>query len=180
MILRPKVRLLVRKMLRASCWVMVEPPCAPAAALDTRTLTERAMPIGSTPIWLRKRRSSTAIIAARIVRRDLVVGQPVAEARPERDEHGAVGGADADHLAEVGALGQCSIARAGMRTATATATMTGQDADQRQDRSALSARSRMAVRDEVGLTRAIWVQRIESREGIDKHLLGQGDSNSGG
>ena len=27
LILRPKVRLLVRKMLRASCWVMVEPPC---------------------------------------------------------------------------------------------------------------------------------------------------------
>jgi hypothetical protein len=30
-------------------------------------LNERATPIGSTPMWLRKRLSSTAIIAARIV-----------------------------------------------------------------------------------------------------------------
>ena len=64
--LRPKVRLLVKKMLRASCWVMVDPPCF-QRPLSTRTLTDRAMPIGSTPKWLRKRLSSTEIIAARIV-----------------------------------------------------------------------------------------------------------------
>jgi hypothetical protein len=37
--LRPKVRLLVRKMLRASCWVMVEPPWR-QRPLGERTLTD--------------------------------------------------------------------------------------------------------------------------------------------
>ena len=44
-------------------------------------------------------------------RRDLVVGQPFAEARPERHAGPAVGGADPDHLAEVVALGELGIAR---------------------------------------------------------------------
>ena len=63
--LATKLRLLVRKMLRASCCVMVE------VALTRRPFTmrrpiARPMPIGSTPIWLRKRRSSVEISAARI------------------------------------------------------------------------------------------------------------------
>ena len=45
------------------------------------------------------------------LRRDLVVGQPAAEARAHRHQHLAVGGADADHLAEVGALGELGVAR---------------------------------------------------------------------
>jgi hypothetical protein len=34
-------------------------------------------------------------------RRDLAVGKPFAEAGPKRQENGIVGGADADHLAEI-------------------------------------------------------------------------------
>ena len=63
--LRTNVRLLVRKMLRASCWVMVDPPWR-QLPLSTLTLIDRPMPIGSTPMWLRNRLSSTEIIAARI------------------------------------------------------------------------------------------------------------------
>ena len=43
--------------------------------------------------------------------RDLIIGEPAAEARPERQQHLTVGGADADHLAEVDALGQLAVAR---------------------------------------------------------------------
>ena len=45
------------------------------------------------------------------LRRDLVIGQPSAEARSDRDQNLPVGGADPDHLAEVRALGEIGIAR---------------------------------------------------------------------
>ena len=60
--LRPKVLVLVRKMLRASCWVMVDPPCTQRPRC-TLTVTARMIPIGSTPGCERKRLSSIAIIA---------------------------------------------------------------------------------------------------------------------
>jgi hypothetical protein len=49
-------------MLRASCCVIVDPPCR-HSPVSHRTLTARAKPIGSTPGWLRKRLSSTLSIA---------------------------------------------------------------------------------------------------------------------
>ena len=45
------------------------------------------------------------------LRRNLLVGEPPAEARPERKQHLPVGGAHADHLTEVGPLGQLAVAR---------------------------------------------------------------------
>ena len=65
LILRVKLRLLVRKMLRASCCVIVEVALTRRLLVMPETIA-RPIPIGSTPMWLRNRRSSTAIIAARI------------------------------------------------------------------------------------------------------------------
>jgi hypothetical protein len=62
-ILRSNVRLLLRKMLRASCCVMVEPPWR-QRPLCARTITERMMPTGSTPQCSRNRRSSTETSAS--------------------------------------------------------------------------------------------------------------------
>ena len=54
---------------------------------STAETIARPMPIGSTPMWLRKRRSSTDDHRRAHFRRDLVVRQPAPEARPERDQH---------------------------------------------------------------------------------------------
>jgi hypothetical protein len=64
--LRAKLRSFDRKMLRASCWVMVETPRTWSSSVQL-TQMPRAMPIGSTPGWERKRRSSTATIALRMI-----------------------------------------------------------------------------------------------------------------
>jgi len=65
LIFRVKLRLLVRKTLRASCWVIVEVALMRLLRVNADVMA-RPIPIGSTPIWLRKRRSSVEIIAARI------------------------------------------------------------------------------------------------------------------
>ncbi len=94
-------------------------------------------------------------------RRDLVVGQPLAEARPHRDQHLAVGGADPDHLAEVGALGELAVARQ----------IGGRDGDgddqreqseQRRISNALEIVMKVELPLEVGVGRAIQAEGIES------------------
>ena len=110
LILRPKLRLLVRKMLRASCWVMVEVALHPVALGDRRG--DRA----ADPDRIDADVAAEAAVLGRDhrrahFRRDLVVGQPLAEARPDRDQDLAVGGADPDHLPEVAALGEIAVAR---------------------------------------------------------------------
>ena len=103
--LRPKVRLLVRKMLRASCWVMVDPPWRQLPLSQPHL--ERAGDADRVDADM----AAEALVLDRDHRRahrrrDLVIGQPAAEARPQRDQQGPVGGADPDHLAKVGALAQ--------------------------------------------------------------------------
>ena len=91
---------------------MVDPPCL-QRPLSIRTLTDRATPIGSTPMWLRNLLSSTAIIAAAHRRWNVIVAQPLPEAGAERHEDSAIARADADHLAEVRSPGQLVVPRQG-------------------------------------------------------------------
>ena len=97
-------------MLRASCWVIVEPPW-PVTGLDLR----RADRAGDADRVDAEVAAEAAVLGRDHrrphFRRDLVVGQPFAEARPKRHENLAVGGADADHLPEVGPFGEVRVAR---------------------------------------------------------------------
>ena len=82
----------------------------PAAALDA-TNSERTMPIGSTPRCERKRRSSTATIASRMIGGISSIGSHSPKLGPIGMDDRAVGGAHPHHLAEIVAADQLGIAR---------------------------------------------------------------------
>ncbi len=63
--LRSIVRFELRKMLRASCWVIVD-VARRRVPVVAETQVARANPMGSTPGCMSNRRSSTEIIASRM------------------------------------------------------------------------------------------------------------------